>query len=321
MFLLVKSTSSVIGLESSEAVLATMYASIREQYNELELELSFEKPNVKVFKNLFLFINELNKVVTEDESNIKYAVNDYEHIGYNNEEDFSDTEIEEITLGREEEEESIEIQDFEEVEISDDEVIETLDFEALEESKETISIDLSQEIAIEEIKVKVKENLIEEPIIKEEVKVEREIIKEEIKVPKVPNTPGDRLMESIKEQQKNEGLLTLDDDKVNTLAYKEHLVNYMKLGFACNMLMKKANECNDTAERAKLFSFTEAVQKRTDEFEARFKEIGLTTGQIFTFRMEVLRDVRKYKDDSMKEICDYINRLYSESDILIENLK
>uniref|UniRef100_UPI00262BA21F hypothetical protein n=1 Tax=uncultured Clostridium sp. TaxID=59620 RepID=UPI00262BA21F len=156
------------------------------------------------------------------------------------------------------------------------------------------------------------------------VKVEREIIKEEIvvpKAPKVPNTPGDRLMESIKEQQKNEGLLTLDDDKVNTLAYKEHLVNYMKLGFACNMLMKKANECNDTAERAKLFSFTEVVQKRTDEFEAKFKEIGLTTGQIFTFRMEVLRDVRKYKDDSMKEICDYINRLYSESDRLIENLK
>ena len=141
------------------------------------------------------------------------------------------------------------------------------------------------------------------------------------KAPKVPNTPGDRLMESIKEQQKNEGLLTLDDDKVNTLAYKEHLVNYMKLGFACNMLMKKANECNDTAERAKLFSFTEVVQKRTDEFEAKFKEIGLTTGQIFTFRMEVLRDVRKYKDDSMKEICDYINRLYSESDRLIENLK
>ncbi|MGL4452015.1 MAG: hypothetical protein ACRCTZ_12565 [Sarcina sp.] len=320
MFLIVKkSTSVMLCLEASEATLATVYASIKEEYKNLELELEFNKPEMKVFYNIVSFIRELDRVVNysndinEEDSKIENLSLD---LISTQEKELKEieTEIEkEIKEELEKIETEIEVEEIEltnnieDLILSDDEIEEPIDFEEKEE------VALTQEEVSEQV-VKAEEISIEEPLVKEEQK-------EETIMPKVPNTPGDRMMESLKEQQKNEGLLELEDDKVNTLAYKEHLINYMKLGFATSLLKKKIKESNDTAEQSRLYNFSEKIEKRTDEYELKFKEIGLTTGQVHTFRMEVLRDIRKYQDDSIREICDYINKLYALSENLILNLK
>lgn len=319
MFLIVKKGTSVLCLHAAEAALATVYASIKEEYKNLELELVFKKPEVEVFYNIVSFIREIDRIVgytseaNEEDSEIVSVALD---LGNTKVEEISEElEIIETSVAQEVEEpldieesiEEIELStDTEELIFSDDEIEEPIDFEEREEV-----VVVTQESVIPQENITVEEPAAE--IVKEEI--------QEIVIPKVPNTPGDRMMESLKEQQKNEGLLELEDDKVNTLAYKEHLINYMKLGFATSLLKKKVRDCNDTAEQSRLYNFCENIEKRTDEYELRFKEIGLTTGQVHTFRMEVLRDIRKYQDDSIKEICDYINKLYGLSENLISNLK
>lgn len=319
MFLIVKKGTSILCLHAAEAALATVYASIKEEYKNLELELVFKKPEMEVFYNIVSFIREIDRIVgytseaNEEDSEIASVELD---LGNTKVEEISEElEIIETSVAQEVEEpldieesiEEIELStDTEELIFSDDEIEEPIDFEEREEV-----VVVTQESVIPQENITVEEPAAE--IVKEEI--------QEIVIPKVPNTPGDRMMESLKEQQKNEGLLELEDDKVNTLAYKEHLINYMKLGFATSLLKKKVRDCNDTAEQSRLYNFCENIEKRTDEYELRFKEIGLTTGQVHTFRMEVLRDIRKYQDDSIKEICDYINKLYGLSENLISNLK
>lgn len=290
MFLIVRNSMSVLCLEAAEATLATVYASINEEYDNVELELVFDKPDIKVFHNIVGFIRELDKIafvssnINEEESKIDNVELEIE----------STPTVEMIDLN----EESLDIEEIEleneaeELILSENEIEEPINFE--EEEKV---------ITIEESVVEVKEEVIE-PV-----------------VPKVPNTPGDKMMESLKEQQKNEGLLELEGDKVNTLAYREHLVNYMKLGFACSLLKKKIKDCKDTSEQSRLYNFCEKMDVRTEEYESKFKAIGLTSGQVGTFRMEVLRDIRKYQDDSIRDLCEYINKLYVLSDNLIKNLK
>ena len=289
MFLIVKNSTNALCLEAAEATLATVYASIKEEYNNLELELVFNKPEIKVFHNIVSFIRELDKITSvinnetvEEDLDIESVITETEVATEIEEEP---TQIEEIEL------------ETEELILSDSEIEEPIDFTEEEDGL-----------------------IIEEPVIEIEEEVKEEVVVERV-VPKVPNTPGDRMMETLKEQQKNEGLLELEGDKVNTLAYKEHLVNYMKLGFASSLLKKKIKECKDTAEQSRLYNFCDKMEKRTDEYENKFKEIGLTSGQVGTFRMEVLRDIRKYQDDSIRDLCEYINKLYVLSDNLIQNLK
>ncbi|MGL4762615.1 MAG: hypothetical protein ACRC6T_06840 [Sarcina sp.] len=303
MFLTVKKgTSTLLCLEAAEATLATVYASINEQYKNLELEVVFNKPEGKVFYNIISFVRELDKMVSLN--------------SYSQEED---TKIESIELAVEEKIEEIEVileEEIEELTL----VEEPVEFALTEDSEDLVLLEEEIEEPINFLEEETELVIEETPIIAQEPKVEVKEVKE-IEVPKVPNTPGDKMMESLKEQQKTEGLLELEGDKVNTLAYREHLINYMKLGFASSMLKKKVKDCNDTSEQSKLLNFCENVDKRTEEYEMKFKEIGLTTGQVYTFRMEVLRDIRKYQDDSIRQICDYINKLYALSDSLIVNLK
>lgn len=299
MFLSVKKGTSIIGLEATDAVLAVVYASIKEEYNNVELDLTFERPNSKIVNNLVQFVRELDNIL-----NVNQEESYSNHIEVHNgvEESPLDTN-ENISLEMEENSIAIDvsIEDEEEIE----EVSEILNFEDVENIQLTDNESSHLEI-IEEV-TEVEENVVEEVVTEP--------------VAKKIDSPAERMMESLKEEQKNEGIIDLEGDKLNTLAYKDHLVNYMKLGFASNLLMKKAQECNDTAEKSKLFTYCEAIEKRTDEFEMKFKEIGLTTGQIHTFRMEVLREVRKYRNDSIREVCEYVNKLYNESDSLIKNLK
>ena len=294
MFLIVRNSMSVLCLEAAEATLATVYASINEEYDNVELELVFNKPEVKVFHNIVSFIRELDKIAF-----VSSNINEEELMIDNVELDIKSTPTVEVkTEVVDLNEESLNIGEIEleneaeELILSENEIEEPINFE--EEEKV---------ITIEEPVVEVKEEVIE-PV-----------------VPKVPNTPGDKMMESLKEQQKNEGLLELEGNKVNTLAYREHLVNYMKLGFACSLLKKKIKDCKDTSEQSRLYNFCEKMDGRTEEYEFKFKEIGLTSGQVGTFRMEVLRDIRKYQDDSIRDLCEYINKLYVLSDNLIKNLK
>ncbi|MGL4991847.1 MAG: hypothetical protein ACRC57_11900 [Sarcina sp.] len=286
MFLLIKKGNEIIaGLESSDAVIAAMYASIKEEYNEIELEIAFENTKVVTTKNILKFIKEIDKL-NLDTVEIN-GINSAEEIAYSNfssddNEDIEETSNIEIEVDDNHEEEGIQY-----------EIEEPLNFEEEAESKE-----------IE----------IEEPVT---VKIEKPV--EHNGNSGIDRT--EKMMENLKQEQKNEGIIDLENDKVNTLVYKEHLMTYMKLGFASNLLMKKAQDCNDTAERARLYTYCEAIDKRTEEFELGFKRIGLTTGQIHTFRMEVLREVRKYRNDTIKEVCDYVNKLYSISDDLIKTLK
>lgn len=288
MFLLIKNGNEIIaGLESSDAVIATMYASIKEEYNHLDLDVVFENTKVVTTKNILKFIKEIDKlnldtVEVNDEVN---EINDNEEITYNN---FSSDDNNEI-------EESSNI----EIEVNDN------------QEEDSIQYEIEEPLSFEE---EAENNQIE---IEEPIKVEKPVEdKENSKVDKT-----EKMMENLKQEQKNEGIIDLENDKVNTLVYKEHLMTYMKLGFASNLLMKKAQDCNDTAERARLYTYCEAIDRRTEEFELAFKRIGLTTGQIHTFRMEVLREVRKYRNDTIKEVCDYVNKLYSVSDDLIKTLK
>ncbi|WP_297520988.1 hypothetical protein [uncultured Clostridium sp.] len=309
MFLIVKKgTGILLCLEATEAILATVYASAKEEYKELELDLDlvFDKPNVEIVYNIVRFVRILDSIVglstysKEEDTKIEtieLSISEAVEI-----EDVQEGEFEEVSL----------LDESEDLIVYEEEIEEPINFSE-EDEEDTYEVEISLEEPIVEIQ--------EPKVVIEEVEVE---IDEPVKgeeAPRVPNTPGDRMMESLKEQQKVEGLLELEGDKVNTLAYKEHLVNYMKLGYASGLLKKKIKDCNDTSEQSRLFNFCEGVDKRTEEYEIRFKQIGLTTGQVYTFRMEVLRDIRKYQDDSIKQICEYINKLYSVSDSLIAILK
>lgn len=294
MFLLVKKgTSIIMGLQSTESVLAAVYASIREEYNDLELDLDFNRPNVNVFTNVVRFIKELDKVTCDDSDNILYGKEE-ELEACQSKEDFDDIILDSDDYNQD----NIDLELSQNDILENTEISEPLDFEEMLD-------DITDEKLVESNSIIVDE----EAVVLEKLAV------------KPANSPGERLMESLKEEQKNEGIIDLEGDKVNTLVYRDHLINYMKLGFASNLLMKKAQDCNDTAEKARLFTYCEALDKRTDEFELKFKEIGLTTGQIHTFRMEVLREVRKYRNDSVREVCDYVNKLYATSDDLLTTLK
>ncbi|MGL5820550.1 MAG: hypothetical protein ACRCYE_02825 [Sarcina sp.] len=304
MFLSIKKGDSlVLVLEASDAVVAHMYAALRESYDGLTLNLSFNRPIGVVYTNVVEIIRELEKaagVIYSDSAQYESSsevIEDEKIINDINE------EIAQI-------EEALHNENIDDIEITE-EIEEPISFE---EETETVTIEEAPIIEKEEEEViEIEESQIEENLDKPNT--------EEAPVKKAPMSSNDKMLEAIKEQQRNEPLLELEGDKVNTLVYREHLLNYMKLGFTTNMLKKKVKECNDTAEQARLFTFCDKVEKRTEEYEAKFKKIGLTTAQIHTFRMEVIREVKKYADDSIREVCEYLNSLYSLSDKLMENLK
>ncbi|MGL4742145.1 MAG: hypothetical protein ACRC41_15315 [Sarcina sp.] len=299
MFLSIKKGDSlVLVLEASDAVVAHMYAALRESYDDLTLNLSFNRPIGVVYTNVVEIIRELEKA-----AGVVYA----DSIQYENSSELVEDEI--IINGIDEEiaqiEEALHIENIDDTEITE-EIEEPISFE---EEAETVTIEENPIIEEKEEEIQIEEHVVDKPVV------------EEVQVKKAPMSSNDRMLEAIKEQQRNEPLLELEGDKVNTLVYREHLLNYMKLGFTTNMLKKKVKECNDTAEQARLFTFCDKVERRTEEYEAKFKKIGLTTAQIHTFRMEVIREVKKYADDSIREVCEYLNSLYSLSDKLMENLK
>lgn len=296
MFLSIKKGDSlVLVLEASDAVVAHMYAALRESYDGLTLNVSFNRPIGVVYTNIVEIVRELEKA-----AGVVYAdSNRYDVASEAQEDDMIINSIDEEIAKMEE---ALHTENIDDTEITE-EIEEPISFE--DEADETLTIEESP--------------IIEENVEKEEI-IDKPVV-EEVPVKKPPMSSNDKMLEAIKEQQRNEPLLELEGDKINTLVYKEHLLNYMKLGFTTNMLKKKVKECNDTAEQARLFTFCDKVEKRTEEYEIGFKKIGLTTAQIHTFRMEVIREVKKYAEDSIREVCEYLNSLYSLSDKLMEDLK
>lgn len=305
MFLVIKKGLDILALDAAEATIATMYASVKEEYNDLDVDIQFMEPNCEIVCNLINFIRKIDIMI------------------YGGQEITKENQVEEECLEFIESE--IDLDDdvltFEEIEeegITKEEILEEgiLSLELNEESEREYSVEAIQ---TPEIKIEIEE----EPEIIEE-KIEETLMEElspKIEERKAKASPADRMMEALKEEQKNAGLPQLEDDKINTLAYKDYLLNYMKMGFACNILKKKAKECKDVAEQARYNAFCEAVDTRTEDYEITFKEIGLTSGQVHTFRMEVLREVKKYSDDSIREIYEYLNKLYQLSTKLINEIK
>ena len=294
MFLIIKKSSKLImGLEAADATLAAMYASIKEAYKDLDVDIQFNEPDCMIISNLVEFVRKMDSI-SENLEELNMESND---LDLDLDED-DDIAIEQV------------IEDDSDIYMEDES--EDIDYNIdLDSSDIEYSYDDEDETSVEDtIEMEVEETQ-EEPV--------KEVVPEE--PVRRATSPADRMMEELKLAQKNEGLPELEGNKLNTLAYKEYLLNYMKMGFAANILKKKAKDIKDSSEQLKVLGFCNQVEKRTDEYEKIFKEIGLTTSQVHTFRMEVLREVKKYSDDSIREICDYLNSLYKISEELIVKIK
>ena len=299
MFLIIKKSSKLImGLEAADATLAAMYASIKEAYKDLDVDIQFNEPDCMIISNLVEFVRKMDSI-SENLEELNMESND---LDLDLDED-DDIAIEQVI----EDDSDIYMEDeSEDIDYNID--LDSSDIEYSYDDEDETSVEDTIEMEVEETQEEpVKEVVPEEPA--EEVVVRR------------ATSPADRMMEELKLAQKNEGLPELEGNKLNTLAYKEYLLNYMKMGFAANILKKKAKDIKDSSEQLKVLGFCNQVEKRTDEYEKIFKEIGLTTSQVHTFRMEVLREVKKYSDDSIREICDYLNSLYKISEELIVKIK
>lgn len=70
MFLIVKDDNEKIfvALEGSDSVLASMYASLKEEYKEINLEIVFSRPICKIERNIVRFVD-LLKGNGEDKNN------------------------------------------------------------------------------------------------------------------------------------------------------------------------------------------------------------------------------------------------------------
>lgn len=298
MFLIIKKSSKLImGLEAADATLAAMYASIKEVYKDLEVDIQFNEPDCMIISNLVEFVRRMD-IISDNLDELDIESNDLD-LDLTDEDDIAIEQVieDESDIYMEDESEGIEY----------DIDLDSSDIEYSYDEDET-SVEDTIEMEVEETHEEPVEEVVpEEPA--EEVVVRR------------ATSPADRMMEELKLAQKNEGLPELEGNKLNTLAYKEYLLNYMKMGFAANILKKKAKDIKDSSEQLKVLGFCNQVEKRTDEYEKIFKEIGLTTSQVHTFRMEVLREVKKYSDDSIREICDYLNSLYKMSEELIVKIK
>ena len=291
MFLIIKKSANLImGLEAADATIAAMYASIKEVYKDLEVDIQFNEPDCMIISNLVEFVRQMDSI-SENLEELDMESNDLD-LDLDDEDDIAIQEVNEDEL-------DIYMEDGSE-DIAYDIDLDNSDIEYDYDENET-SVEETIEMEVEETpEENVEEEVLEEPV--EEVVVRR------------ATSPADRMMEELKLAQKNEGLPELEGNKLNTLAYKEYLLNYMKMGFAANILKKKAKDIKDSSEQLKVLGFCNQVEKRTDEYEKIFKEIGLTTSQVHTFRMEVLREVKKYSDDSVREMCDYLNSLYKASE-------
>lgn len=301
MFLILKNSNKIfLALECSDSVVSSMYASLKEEYKDIELDIVFDRPSCKIERNLVRFINLLNGeekaevVATPINSNvIKSPVNTIER------EESKITKANNIDIDVKDavEKEPIEI----EIEEPKPVVRERMKIE-IEEPKLTMKE--SMEIEIEEVK----------PQVKEEIQIEEV---EPVVVKRVD--PAERALEKIREQQRQEGLPKLEN-KVNTLEYRKYLENFMKLGFAASVLNKKADDISDRELKSKMNDICNNVMKRVETYEERFRAAGLTTAQIHTFRMEALREVKKYRDSSYEEVFKYLRRLYDLSEELIKEL-
>lgn len=301
MFLILKNSNKIfLALECSDSVVSSMYASLKEEYKDIELDIVFDRPSCKIERNLVRFINLLNGeekaevVATSINSNvIKSPVNTLER------EESKITKANNIDIDVKDavEKEAIEI----EIEEPKPVVRERMKIE-IEEPKLTMKE--SMEIEIEEVK----------PQVKEEIQIEEV---EPVVVKRVD--PAERALEKIREQQRQEGLPKLEN-KVNTLEYRKYLENFMKLGFAASVLNKKADDISDRELKSKMNDICNNVMKRVETYEERFRAAGLTTAQIHTFRMEALREVKKYRDSSYEEVFKYLRRLYDLSEELIKEL-
>lgn len=301
MFLILKNSNKIfLALECSDSVVSSMYASLKEEYKDIELDIVFDRPSCKIERNLVRFINLLNGeekaevVSTSINSNvIKSPVNTLER------EESKITKANNIDIDVKDavEKEAIEI----EIEEPKPVVRERMKIE-IEEPKLTMKE--SMEIEIEEVK----------PQVKEEIQIEEV---EPVVVKRVD--PAERALEKIREQQRQEGLPKLEN-KVNTLEYRKYLENFMKLGFAASVLNKKADDISDRELKSKMNDICNNVMKRVETYEERFRAAGLTTAQIHTFRMEALREVKKYRDSSYEEVFKYLRRLYDLSEELIKEL-
>lgn len=299
MFLVIKKGLNILALDAADATIAAMYASIKEEYKDLNVDIQFTEPNCEIIINLIKFIKKVDQVFYANENILEKNSDEFveEKIELDEENSLILEEVKnEISIIEDALEESSLI--LEEINKNDEE-LECIEVEDITNKIEPI---------VEEVENTIKEVQVEEaaPVVEEK---------------KVKVSPADRMMEALKEEQKNAGLPELENDKINTLSYKEYLLNYMKMGFASNILKKKARDCKDVAEQARYNAFCEAVDTRTEDYEMTFKKIGLTSGQVHTFRMEVLREVKKYSDDSIREIYEYLNKLYQLSTKLINEIK
>lgn len=297
MFLLVKNKEEIcIALESTEAVVSVLFASLKEEYNGIELDITFNSPNCKIEKNIVRFINLLNG----DSQGEKTTT---EEIQLENTNEENTLESNSINIDKQEE---IKV---EEKPLEEDSLIEI-------EEVEAPSIEIEEKPSIEIVEeVKEDSKVIEEPKETEEIEIE------EVKPVVVKRIdPAERALEKIREQQREEGLPKLDN-KVNTLEYRRHLENFMKLGFTASVLSKKGNDINDREIKGKIAELYQMSMKRVENYEEQFRKIGLTTAQIHTFRMEALREVKKYRDSSYEEVYKYLRKLYTLSEDLIKELK
>lgn len=314
MFLILKNSDKIfLALEGSDSVVSSMYASLKEEYKDIELDIAFDRPSCKIERNLVRFINLLNGgenvevSATSINSNIiKNTVKTIER----EESKITKANNIDIDVKGAVEEESIEIEEPKPV------VRERMKIE-IEEPKPVVRE--SMKIEIEEPKLAMKESMeieIEEvkPQVKEEIQIEEV---EPVVVKRVD--PAERALEKIREQQRQEGLPKLEN-KVNTLEYRKYLENFMKLGFAASVLSKKADDLSDRELKAKMNDICNNVMKRVEHYEERFRAAGLTTAQIHTFRMEALREVKKYRDSSYEEVFKYLRKLYDLSEELIKEL-
>lgn len=297
MFLIVKDDNEKIfvALEGSDSVLASMYASLKEEYKEIDLEIVFSRPICKIERNIVRFVDLLKgngkdkKVEVKRESRVETIVmNETRSNKANN-----------VNIDRKEN-------------IGEN----TLVLEEAPKKRRSIQLDVEEvkpiskreEIQIEEVEVK--------PIATEKESIEIEEV-EPVVVRRVD--PAERALERIREQQRQEGLPKLEN-KVNTLEYRKYLENFMKLGFTASVLSKKVADINDRELKGKMNELCNVVMARVENYEEKFREAGLTTAQIHTFRMEALREVKKYRDSAYEEVYKYLRKLYELSEDLIKEL-
>lgn len=300
MFLIVKDNDKIfVALEGSDSVLASMYASLKEEYKEIDLEIVFNRPICKIERNLIRFVDflkgkgEERKVEVKREPAVETIVmNETRSSKANN-----------INIDRKEN-------------LKEDEKENTLVLEEVPKRREEIKLEVEdvkpssrrEEIQIEEVEVK--------PVETEKEGIQIEEV-EPVVVKRVD--PAERALERIREQQRQEGLPKLEN-KVNTLEYRKYLENFMKLGFTASVLSKKVADINDRDLKGKMNELCGVVMTRVESYEEKFRQAGLTTAQIHTFRMEALREVKKYRDSSYEEVFKYLRKLYELSEDLIKEL-